>query len=392
MLEIVKEMELELQDQCFPSSSSSSSSLVEICCYKLKELDNESLKQVETFHLHMTSVYDAIKNNKEFDSTYYSNVSFYDEVCKYCTSISAQEEFLYFLQTVLAIDSKNCSFLFFVYYVFIFSGGVDQLGDGPDGNQALKVKGGTQQISNWLVKKGLKGNNRVLLKSPIKFIDYSKPDLIEVKTSESKSYFCKKLILALSPSLFSKKIVFNPPLEDERMKFYSTMVMGSVIKVIIVFEEAFWKSSTNTSSLRISEIGLVHNIFDTMVGSIYPGLVCLITGKYAIDYHEIKSLEQRKDLVLQQIKNLYSNYSEPIAYIEKDWIAEDYSGGCYAAVVGPGGLSKDYDWLRTPVDNRIFISCSESSENHYGYMEGAAQSARSVVKLVNEQVHDSNIS
>jgi monoamine oxidase len=72
---------------------------------------------------------------------------------------------------------------------------------------------------------------------------------------------------------------------------------------------------------------------------------------------------------------MYSNYTEPKSYIEKDWISEQYSGGCFASIVGTSGLSKDYDFLSKPIDdNRIFISCSESSEHYYGYMEGAAVS------------------
>ena len=386
MLDIVKEMNLELLDQSFPSSSSSSSSsssLVEICYYQLKELDEDSKEQVRIFQNHMNNVHVQIQSDDNFDSTYYSNVSFYDEVIKYCTSIAAQEEFLFFLQTVLAIDPKKCSFLFFIYYVFIFSGGMEQLGDGPDGCQALKVKGGTQQISTYLANQGLKGENKVCLNSCINFIDYSK-DLIEVRTTQGTTFNCKKLILALSPSLFSKHISFLPPLEDTRMKFYTTLVMGKAIKVIIVFDEAFWKLSTNKASKRVSEIGIVHNVFDTMVGP-WPGLVCLITGNYANEYHEIENFETRRDLVLQQIKSIYSNYSEPKAYIEKDWIGEQYSGGCFASIVGTRGQAKDYEFLNKPIDNRIFLSCSESSEHYYGYMEGAAISGSKTALAISQQ-------
>ena len=115
MLDIVKEMKLELLDQCFPPPTSSSS-LVEVCYYQLKELDEDSKEQVKTFQNHMNNVFTQIQSNDNFDSTYYSNISFYDDVMKYCTSIAAQEEFLFFLQTVLAIDPRKCSFHLFWWY------------------------------------------------------------------------------------------------------------------------------------------------------------------------------------------------------------------------------------------------------------------------------------
>ena len=161
MLDLCKEMSLELEEQAFPSSSSSSSSLVEIAYYKLKELDNISKEEVKKFQDHMEKISILIKNNEKINSSYL-NISFYDELCKFCTSIYAQEEFLFFIQTVLAVDAKNCSFIFAIYYIYIYGDGMDDLGDGPEGSQALKVKGGMQQISEYLVNQSLILNNNNL--------------------------------------------------------------------------------------------------------------------------------------------------------------------------------------------------------------------------------------
>ena len=84
---------------------------------------------------------------------------------------------------------------------------------------------------------------------------------------------------------------------------------------------------------------------------------------------------------------MYDNYVDPISYIEKDWISEQYSGGCFATIIGPddGSNPNDYEYLRKPIDdddNRILISCSESSTKFYGYIEGAARSGKLTAETI----------
>jgi monoamine oxidase len=43
--------------------------------------------------------------------------------------------------------------------------------------------------------------------------------------------------------------------------------------------------------------------------------------------------------VLAQVRNLFPQLPAPTAFHVTDWINEEYSRGCYAALFGPG------DWL-----------------------------------------------
>jgi monoamine oxidase len=69
-----------------------------------------------------------------------------------------------------------------------------------------------------------------------------------------------------------------------------------------------------------------------------------------------------------------------------DWLSEEYSRGCYAALFGPG------DWLRlgptlTEPHGRIHWAGTETSLEFFGLMEGAIRSGRRVASelLLGEQ-------
>jgi hypothetical protein len=65
--------------------------------------------------------------------------------------VNAQIELLHFVQTVMACNPSYCSVLSFLFYV-ASGGGMEALGDGPDGAQKWKVIGGCQQFSSSIVK------------------------------------------------------------------------------------------------------------------------------------------------------------------------------------------------------------------------------------------------
>jgi hypothetical protein len=46
-----------------------------------------------------------------------------DVITAECSHARAVEDLSYFVQTVLAVDPENCSYLFFLHYVFAWGGG-----------------------------------------------------------------------------------------------------------------------------------------------------------------------------------------------------------------------------------------------------------------------------
>jgi monoamine oxidase len=64
-------------------------------------------------------------------------------------------------------------------------------------------------------------------------------------------------------------------------------------------------------------------------------------------------------------------------YVERDWMAEEFSRGCYGAHFTPGVWTAYGQALREPV-GRLHFAGAEHSAVWNGYMEGAVRSGEEV--------------
>ena len=72
---------------------------------------------------------------------------------------------------------------------------------------------------------------------------------------------------------------------------------------------------------------------------------------------------------------------DPIAYLEQDWTAEEFSRGCYGAHFAPGVWTAFGEALRPPV-GRIHWAGAEYAVQWNGYMEGAVRSGEATADEV----------
>ena len=405
MLSLCSELKLELEEQAFPSPPSSPSASPvspEMAYYRLRELTEEAKAQVSSFQSFLVESYRSLTGNEESRlgmEQAWDRSSMRDVIDAHCgSSPEAVEELTFFVQTVLAIDPEPCSFLFFLHYVFVWGGGdkgMVLLGDGPEGLQALKVKEGTQQICEKLAKQGEGGGGRVLLNCPVSAIECdAATGFVLVRADTGETYRSQRVVIAVPPPLY-KSLAFKPSnlLCDKRRALFDAMRMGSAVKVICVFDNAFWRTADQelSSRLSVSEVGLISNIFESEVGE-QPALICLITGNLARLYSSMDEKAERQARVLAQLKAMYltsrTQQQEPtlLAFIEKDWTAEQFSGGGYAAIVGPSSeavFASHGHLLRAPiVPGRILLAGTEASTEFYGYLEGGARRGQQVASEI----------
>jgi monoamine oxidase len=71
----------------------------------------------------------------------------------------------------------------------------------------------------------------------------------------------------------------------------------------------------------------------------------------------------------------------PQEFLELDWSAERYSGGCYGALLAPGVLSDYGPGLREPC-GLIHFAGTETATVWAGYMDGAVRSGERVAREV----------
>ena len=64
-----------------------------------------------------------------------------------------------------------------------------------------------------------------------------------------------------------------------------------------------------------------------------------------------------------------------VAFVEKNWLEDPWSRGCYVGVMGPGTMTAYGSALREPC-GRIHWAGTETATEWMGYIEGAIQSGR----------------
>ena len=81
-------------------------------------------------------------------------------------------------------------------------------------------------------------------------------------------------------------------------------------------------------------------------------------------------------------------YNPPLLFFEKDWTAEQFSAGCFAANVGPSAIAvfaRQGALLRADIlPGRILVAGTETSEAFYGYIEGGARRGEEVALSIED--------
>lgn len=375
----------------------------------------------------------------------YDSISVLDYIQTNLHCIGPQMEIELFIQTIIPFPVAQCSFLYFLFEIKS-GGGFEALGDGEQGAQRWTLLGGMQQLTENLyseitysktmsnVKVELHLSHQVTsvfqqvplecFKTNESKVDH--PVIVNCKclnSQKSSKIRAKFVIYAASPTLISKlQLDFQPPLPSAKVLLSKQLNMGKCIKVILGYNTSFWSEGNNRFSIQEFYDSVIHNIFLSQVGQ-YPALVCLITGKHAASLSMLNEAE-RREKILTQISKMYStsltasqiqqqsqndisdsNFAtvstantldtskiiinsiamNPVIYIEKDWCADEFSGGCYAATFPPGLITQVRDEIRRPFLN-VHFAGTETAITYYGYIEGAIRAGERAAQEVLERL------
>jgi monoamine oxidase len=92
--------------------------------------------------------------------------------------------------------------------------------------------------------------------------------------------------------------------------------------------------------------------------------------------------EQRRTAVIGCFTRYFGpRAAAPREYVERDWMAEEFSRGCYGAHFTPGVWTQYGHALREPV-GRVHWAGAECSPVWNGYMEGAVRSGEDAAAAV----------
>ena len=98
------------------------------------------------------------------------------------------------------------------------------------------------------------------------------------------------------------------------------------------------------------------------------------------------TLERRKEIAVETlVQFLGPDAADPIDYVEQDWMAEEFTRGCYGGRLGAGAWTNFGPALSQPV-GRIHWAGAETADVWNGYMEGAVRSGHRAAAEVLESI------
>ncbi|CAJ1071286.1 probable flavin-containing monoamine oxidase A [Xyrichtys novacula] len=251
----------------------------------------------------------------------------------------------------------------------------------PGSAQELKIKGGTQQLSERLAER--LGWKNVQLGSAVKAI-WQDAEWARVMTA-TNTFLCRAVIVTCPPHL-AAKIQYQPALPSHREFLTQNMPVGHMIKFIITYQTAFWKDKGFSGEIVTgSSTDCPFCVtFDATSPSGNAALVGFFAGELATHWTSREGGERREAVVSSLVKYLGPEAASFIHYEEKDWAKEDYSGGCPVNVMAPGLLTYYHPSLRKSC-GRIHWAGTETATQWCGYMSGAIQSGqRAAVEVLAE--------
>jgi monoamine oxidase len=214
------------------------------------------------------------------------------------------------------------------------------------------------------------GEGTVRLHSPVRVVEWT-ADSVMVHT-DAGACRGKRMILAIPPT-FTNRIEYKPALPSMRDLLCQRVGQGSVLKMVLVYENPFWREN-GMNGMTYNDSGPIQATIDSSLPGQGIGiLTALSTGKAARSLGTL-SEKERRAAVLRCLAGLFGRRAmEPMACHEKDWSADPWARGGYGAHFAPGVLTSFGRSLTEPV-GPIHWAGAETASEWRLYMEGALQS------------------
>ena len=282
-------------------------------------------------------------------------------------------------EAVFAADATDLSLLHALFYAH---SGTDfeTLLYVDRGAQQDRIVGGSVRIAEAMAARL---EDRVRLGDPVRTISHDGAG-VRVTTRAGERFEGRYAVVTLPPTL-AGRLEYDPPLPSWRDQLTQRLPAGSVIKTYAVYDEPFWRAE-GLNGQAASDTGPVKVTSDNSPPSGTPGV--LMGFVEAGDARRLarRTPEERREAVLACFERYFGpRAAAPREFIERDWMAEEFTRGCYGAHFTPGVWTQYGHALREPV-GRIHWAGAECSPVWNGYMEGAVRSGEDAASAVLHQL------
>jgi monoamine oxidase len=295
----------------------------------------------------------------------------------------AQTFFPLFIGEMMAADPAAISVLHMAFYLRS-GGGIRYLNAFEGGAQQWRIDGGSHLLCLALAERL---GERVRLRHPVCAIDQDADGVVVHCVSDvdgTRSEYRADRVVVAVPPLLAQGIEFRPALRAPRATARTSR--GCAVKVHLGYPAPVWREH-GLSGWSVSAHGpLLSTVDDSPPDESAGVLTGFVTGAAALAFSALSSDKQR-DAALAHARRLFPQLPLPTRCTVSDWLAEEYSRGGYAALLGPG------DWLRlgptlTAPHGRVHWAGTETSLEFFGLMEGAIRSGR---RVATELIHGAEL-
>jgi monoamine oxidase len=244
------------------------------------------------------------------------------------------------------------------------------------GAQQDRVVGGSVRVAEAMAAQL---GERVVLGRPVRRIEHHGHG-VRVIARDGSEYRADAAVVTLPPTL-AGRLEYDPLLPSWRDQLTQRIPAGSVIKTYAIYPEPFWRND-GLNGQAISDAGPVKVTFDNSPPSGTPGvLLGFLEGNEARTWARRSQAERRDAVIGSFVRYFGPAAARPLQYIERDWMAEEFTRGCYGAHFAPGTWTSYGEALRAPI-GRIHWAGTECAPEWNGYMEGAVRSGEAAAEAV----------
>lgn len=244
------------------------------------------------------------------------------------------------------------------------------------GAQQTRIVGGSVLISEAMARSL---GDRVHLDAPVRRIEQDRSS-VRVATRAGATVSARYAIVTVPPAL-AGRFEYAPALPSWRDQLTQRVPAGSVIKLFAVYDEPFWRADGLTGQAASDE-GPVKVTFDNSPPTGHPGILMGFMEAGDGRRWARRSPGERRAAALDCFARYFGERARhPLEYLERDWMAEEFSRGCYGAHFTPGVWTAYGSALREPI-GPIHWAGAECSAVWNGYMEGAVRTGESAADAV----------
>jgi monoamine oxidase len=276
--------------------------------------------------------------------------------------------------SIFSVEPRDVSLLFVLFYIAAAGnettpGTLERLVTTAPGAQSDRIVGGTQLIP---IKVAQQLGKSVVTGSPVRKITQLS-DRVQVD-SDKLTAIGQRVIVAIPPPL-AGRLQYEPQLPALRDQLTQRFPMGSVMKVIAIYDKPFWRDQGYTGQV-VSDTGPAQVTFDNTPPEGSPGaLMAFIEAATSRQLNPV-STDELKAKVLDNFATYFGDQARnPTAFYEKRWDNDIWHRGCPVCFTPPGVLLDYGKAIREPI-GRIHWAGTETSTIWAGYMDGAVRSGQ----------------